>query len=425
MAIAAGLVVLGLTAYGFLVIAARALGPEAYAPLSALWAIVFLVGPGCFIPIEQELARGLAARRAAGLGGGQVIRRAAALGGGALLFLTVACTVAGFLLLDRLFDGESLLVVGLLLSLAGYYAEHLARGVLAGYGRFRPYGIALATEGTFRLVGCAVLATLGVVTAGAYGVVLGAAPLVATAVALRGQRDLAPPGPEAEGRELTVALGWLLAGSVLAQALANAGPVAVKLLADDSERAVAGRFLAALIVARVPLFLFTAVLAPALPRLARMAASGDRGGFDAGLRRLLALVAALSTAGILGALVAGPTVVRTLFGADFELPAHDLATLAVACAAYLFAMTLAQALIAVSGHGRVAMAWLAGVTSFGVVTALGSDLLTRVELGMVAGGVVSAVAMAGLLLPLLHHRVGPAARAAADLMTTPPPGMTP
>jgi len=424
VAIAVGLGVLGLTAYGFLVIAARALGPEAYAPLSALWAIVFLVGPGCFIPIEQELARSLAARRAAGVGGGPVIRRAAALGGGAAVVLTLVCAVAGVVLLDRLFDGEGLLLVGLLLSLGGYYAEHLARGTLAGYGRFRPYGVALATEGTLRLVGCAVLAALGVATAGPYGVVLGAAPLLATAVALRGQRGLATPGPEADRRELTVALGWLLAGSILAQGLANAGPVAVKLLADDSERAVAGRFLAALIVARVPLFLFTAVLAPALPRLSGMAAAGDRSGFDAGLRRLLALVAALSGAGIVGALVAGPTVVRTLFGADFELPAHDLATLAVACSTYLFAMTLAQALIAVSGHGRVAVAWLAGVVSFGVVTGAGSDLLTRVELGMVAGGVVSAVAMLGLLLPLLHHRVGPVP-GATELLTPPPPGMTP
>lgn len=424
MAVAVGLVVLGLTAYGFLVIAARALGPEAYAPLSALWATVLLVGPGCFIPIEQELARSLAARHAAGIGGGPVIKRAATLGGGALVVLTLVCAVAGIALLDRLFDGQWLMVVGLLLSLAGYYSEHLTRGVLAGYGRFRPYGLALAAEGTVRMLACAVLAALGVATAGPYGVVMGAAPLIATAVALRGQHDLVAPGPEADRRELTVALGWLLAGSVLAQGLANAGPVAVKLLADAGERAVAGRFLAALIVARVPLFLFTAVLAPALPRLARLAAAGDRRGFDAGLRRLLGLVTALSAVGILGALVAGPTVVRTLFGADFELPAHDLATLAVACAAYLFAMTLAQALIAVGGHGRVAMAWLAGVVSFGVVTALGSDLLTRVELGMVAGGVMSAVAMGGLLFPLLHHRVGPAP-SASELLTTPPPGMTP
>jgi len=425
LAVAVGLVVMGLTVYGFLVIAARALGPEAYAPLSALWATVLLVGPGCFIPIEQELVRGLVARHAAGLDGGPVIRRAAALGGGALVVLILASTAVGLVLLDGLFDGQPLLLVGLLLSLVGYYAEHVARGVLAGYGRFRSYGLALAAEGTVRMIGCAVLAALGVASAGPYGVVVGAAPLLATVVALRGQHDLAPPGGvQAPWRELTVALGWLLAGSVLAMGLANAGPVAVKLLADDSERARSGQFLAALIVARVPLFLFTALLTPALPRLTRLAAAGDRTGFDAGLRRLLALVAAVSAAGTLGALVAGPTVVRTLFGADFELPAHDLVTLALACAAYLFAITLAQALIAVSAPGRVAMAWLAGVVSFAVVTALGSDLLTRVELGMVAGGLVAAAAMAGLLLPLLNRRVGPAPTA-TRLLTSPPPGITP
>ncbi|HVF14547.1 MAG TPA: hypothetical protein VM942_08105 [Acidimicrobiales bacterium] len=424
-AVAAGLVVLGLTAYGFLVVTARALGPEAYAPLSALWAIVFLLGPGCFVPIEQELARSLAARRAAGLGGGPVIRQAAALGGTALVVLTALCAVAGFVLLDQLFDGQSLLVVGLLLSLAGYFAEHLVRGVLAGHGRFRPYGVALAAEGTVRLIGCAVLAGLGVATAGPYGIVLGAAPLLAAAVALRGNRGLAPPGPDADRREVTVALGWLLAGSVLAQVMANAGPVAVKLLAADDERAEAGRFLAALIVARVPMFLFQAVLAPALPRLARMAAAGDRPGFDSGLRRLLVVVVGLGAAGTLGALVAGPLVVRTLFGPDFELPTRDLAVLALGCAAYLLALTLGQALIAVSGQGRVALAWLAGVVAFGTVTALGSDLLTRVELGLLAGSIVAAAAMAGLLLPVLAHRVGPAPAAAADLVASPPPGLAP
>ena len=48
-----------------LVLSARALGHEAYAPLSVLWALVFLVGPGFFLPIEQEIGRALAARRSA------------------------------------------------------------------------------------------------------------------------------------------------------------------------------------------------------------------------------------------------------------------------------------------------------------------------------------------------------------------------
>ncbi|MGH9149742.1 MAG: hypothetical protein ACRD0F_05315, partial [Acidimicrobiales bacterium] len=77
MAVGAGLLVLGLTAYGFLVISARAMGPERYASLSALWALVFLAVPGFFFPVEQEVARALSDRRARGLGGAPVIRRAA------------------------------------------------------------------------------------------------------------------------------------------------------------------------------------------------------------------------------------------------------------------------------------------------------------------------------------------------------------
>ena len=78
--------------------------------------------------------------------------------------------------------------------------------------------------------------------------------------------------------------------------------------------------------------------------------------------------------------------------------------LAGATAAYMLAMTMAQALIALSGYARVAMGWLAGVVAFAVVTALGSDLLVRVETGLLAGAVVAAAAMAALLTPLLRAR---------------------
>ena len=57
-----GLVLAGLTAYGFTVVAARALGKTDYAPLSVLWAMVFLAGPGFFLPLEQEVSRALALR---------------------------------------------------------------------------------------------------------------------------------------------------------------------------------------------------------------------------------------------------------------------------------------------------------------------------------------------------------------------------
>ena len=396
-----GLLVLGVTAYGFLVVSARALGPHRYGSLSALWALVFLAGPGFFLPLEQEVGRSLAARRALGTGDGSLLRRAALLGG--LLTGILVLSVLGFRkrLLDSLFDGEALLLVGLVLSLVGYFAEHLVRGSLAGRGRFRPYGLVLGVEGTLRLVGCVALALAGVATAGPFGVVLGGAPILAALVGLRARTDVVDPGPPAPFRTLTTALGWLLAASLSAQLLVNAGPLAVKALASDREQAAAGQFLAGLVLARVPLFLFQAVQASLLPRLSELDATGRHSDLRSGLRRLLFVVVGVVVVSVAGAATVGPRVLQLAFGVDFRLGRGDLVLLAGGSGAYLLSMTLAQPLIALSSLERVAAGWLTGVGVFLLTTAALDGLLLRVEVGFLVGSVVAAATMGALLVPLL------------------------
>jgi O-antigen/teichoic acid export membrane protein len=397
-----GLLVAGASTYGFLVLAARALDEVEYARLSVLWALVLLVGPGFFVPLEQEAARAVASRRARGLGGGPALRRAALLGSGFVALLVVAALVGRGPLLDRLLDGDVVLFGGFLLSLGGYFAIHLTRGALSGNGRFRAYSTSLAAEGLVRLGACLALVLAGATAAGAYGLALGLAPFAAVALALRGQHDLARPGPEAPWAELSAVLGWLLVSAVLAQLLINAGPLAVKLLATEAETAAAGRFLAALIVARVPLFLFAAVQAALLPALAALAGAGRLDDFRRGLRRLLAVVTVVGGVATAGAFVVGPWVVARLFGAELALGRRDLVLLAAASAAYMAAMALAQALIALSSPARTAAAWLAGTTVFTVVTALGDDLLLRTELGLLAGCAVAAACMTAFMPPALR-----------------------
>jgi O-antigen/teichoic acid export membrane protein len=315
-----------------------------------------------------------------------------------------------------------LLVAGLGAGLVGYFAEHLLRGVLAGNGRFGPYGTVLALDGSLRLLGCVVLLAAGVDTPGPYGLLVGLAPLGAVAVGLRGNRDIvrasgagsgghqqSPAGsgghqqsPPAAWRELSSALGWLLAASLLAQLLVSAGPLAVKLLATEREHAIAGRFLAGLVVVRVPVYLFQAIAAAVLPDLSRLAASGRWADFRAGLGRLVWAVVGLGVAGVAGAVAAGPLAVRVLFGAGFRLSRPDLAYLAGASAAYMLALALGQALIALSAHARTAVAWAVGVVAFAVTTALLSGLTFRVAIGFLAGAGATAATMALLLLPLLR-----------------------
>jgi O-antigen/teichoic acid export membrane protein len=412
LAIGVGLVVLGLTSYAFLVLAGRALGPSRYASLSVTWALVFLLGPGFFLPLEQEVGRAVASRRAHGQGSGPVIRQAGWVGGGLAVLLVGLVAGAAAPLRDRLFDGQVLLVAGLGAGLVGYFAEHLLRGVLAGNGRFGPYGTVLALDGSLRLLGCVVLLAAGVDTPGPYGLLVGLAPLGAVAVGLRGNRDIVrasgagsgghQQSPPAAWRELSSALGWLLAASLLAQLLVSAGPLAVKLLATEREHAIAGRFLAGLVVVRVPVYLFQAIAAAVLPDLSRLAASGRWADFRAGLGRLVWAVVGLGVAGVAGAVAAGPLAVRVLFGAGFRLSRPDLAYLAGASAAYMLALALGQALIALSAHARTAVAWAVGVVAFAVTTALLSGLTFRVAIGFLAGAGATAATMALLLLPLLR-----------------------
>ncbi|MBW3576384.1 MAG: hypothetical protein KY462_01335 [Actinobacteria bacterium] len=411
VAVGAGLVVLGLTSYGFLVISGRVLGPAVFAPLSALWAVVFTSGPGVFLPIEQEVARALASRRAQGVGGRPVVRRAGVVAATAAAIVLAAAVLARAPLLDALFAGEPLLLVGLGLGIVGYAWEHLLRGTLSGADRFGRYGVVLATEGMVRFGLALALAVLGVQVVGPYGVALGLPPLVAAAVAARAPRQLTADGPEAQWRELSAALGWLLSAQVLAQLLVNGPQIAAVLLAGPGEEAVAGRFISGVILARVPLFLFAAIQVALLPKLANLAGAGLHDEFRSGLWRLLAAVAGIGSLAAAGAFTVGPWALRLLFGPAYDLARADLGMLALGAAMYMLALALAQALIALDAHARVAAAWLAGVVGFTVVTAVVSELLLlRLEVGFVAGTGLALAAMGWLTVVTVRaasHRPAP------------------
>lgn len=406
-----GVAVLGATSYAFLVITARTLGPERYAPLSATWALVFLIGPGFFLPVEQELARALSGRRAQGVDGRSVVRKVALASGVVVSLLLVAVAAGAPLMLGRLFDDELLLLLGLVVSIPGFMMQHLVRGVVGGSGRFGLYGAVLVAEGAFRLGGAVLMALAGVSAAGPYGLALGASPLLGCVVALRRRRDDLRPGPGATWGEVSEALSWLLAGSLLVQVLINSGPLVVKLLASESEQAAASRFLAGLILARVPLFLFQAVQASLLPRFSWLATAGHGDRFRRTLRVLVTGIAVLGVASTVGAALVGPQMMRVVFGPGFVLPGGDLAYLAGGTAAFILAIALGQAVIALSGHARAALSWLLGVGGFSVAVLLGSDLLRRVETALLTGSVVAA---AGMALQLRAVLVANAERGVGD-----------
>lgn len=398
--VAAGLLIAGVATYAFFKIGTWAVGgAEEFQPISSLWFATFVLAPGFFLPVEQELGRALSHRRAIGQGGEPVVARIAQLSGLLVTVVLVALLAVSPLITSALFDGNWAMLAALATAFIAYAPTHVARGICSGSGRFREYATVMGSDGVVRITLCVFLAVIGVSAVAAYGFVVALAPLVGVVIVMRRGGLRSDPGPEAAWTEVTPNLGWLLLGSVFAAALLNAGPIATALLADDTDDELVTHFAYGVLLARIPLFMFQAVQAALLPRLSRLAARGELAEFRAGLKRLLMVVLVVGVVGTTGAFVLGPFVIELVYDAD--LSGRTLSLLALGSACYMVALALAQAVIALKGHALVSVGWASGVVAFILTTWLVSDdLFRRVELGLL---VSSVTAMAAFALALRHR----------------------
>ena len=256
--------------------------------------------------------------------------------------------------MSNLFNGNTGLIVCLVISLFTYGFELLARGVFAGTSRFAAYGVSMGAEGTIRLLPVIALAAAGVSNPAWYGLCLALPPVLATLVAMRGHKkeDLLQPGPQAPWSELSTNMSYLLFGSLFAQVLSYAPFLGAQVLATPGQRAAVADFIVGLFLSRIPILLFQAVQAVLLPGLSAMVSSGQHDEFRRGVRNLVVVVVSIGLVGVVAAATAGPFVGKVLFGSKFQLGNLDLALLAAGSGLFILALTLAQALIALLGHKR-------------------------------------------------------------------------
>jgi O-antigen/teichoic acid export membrane protein len=387
-----GLVFQGLTTYAFVVIANHALAPKPYSAFSALWALTFVAAPGLFLPLEQEVGRAASARRVAGLGAGPVVRRAMLLGIGLCFGVMVLAAAGEGPLIGTFFNGQGLLLLGFLVAMATYTMYYLGRGTLAGSARFGGYASVLVVEGAVRIAAALVLLRMGVTNDGAYGLAISLPCLIGLAAVLPRQRGIATPGPPAPWSELSAALGWLLAGSLLAQALMNVAPLAVKALFSGGDPSAAGRVLNAVIVARIPLFFFQAIQASLMPKLSADAAAGRMDEFRLLLRRILLLVLVVVVISVAGMALLGPPVLQILFHSSRPQGRGDLALLALGSEGMMAALALAYASIALRGYRGATAGWVSGAVALVIALLVLPGALVRVEIAFcIAVGVACAV----------------------------------
>lgn len=395
--VAGGLVLLGIGSFAYLTVTGRALGPTNFAPVATLWVLFNGAALAFFQPVEQEVSRATAARRAVGQGSGPVLRKAAVYAAAVTGIMAVLALITSDVLTRRVFGGVGVLVPMLVLGLVGLASEHTLRGVFGGNERFHRYGLQLGVDGALRIVGPILLVVTAMHGVGAFGLALVLAPLLAAAITAGRIGPLAQPGPPLAWREIAPPLLVLTGAAMLSQLIVNAAPIAAQVLAGPHEAEKAGVFIAALVLTRIPLFFFGAVQAAFLPALARLAATRQVSAFSKQLRQVLLLVSAVGGLFIFVMAAIGPFVLRLLYGNGFIATRTELVPLAVAAALYMIAQVMAQTLIALQAYPAALVGWAVGSGAFMAVLFVPAQLELRVGAAFLVGSLASLVTLALLV----------------------------
>lgn len=383
--IVAGSAVAGLAGYAYQVLGGRALGPERFAPVSALLTIHFLTFIVVMIPIEQVIVRRLT------LGREPLPRSAVWLG---------AVTVAGAtgfaaLGVDDYLNGDARFVAFTAIAVAAHFVFAVGRGFLAGRRRFRAYGLASGWASIARLGMAIPLAIVGPYASGF------ALALIAGAFVVLLWQPFRPGTPSPATLSLeeveSVSDRGLLAGLVLAaassQALLLAAPIVVGVVGGSGVE-VSTAF-AAFTLGRAPLVFGYNLLARVLPPFTEMAAKNKTRELTAWARGIALTSLGMSVVAFALGWFVGPETVRLAFGEGFEMSQMSTALIAAGVIFSGSGMFVGQILVARGDSVRLAAAWILGLLSAVVVLLLTTeiDALPRVTSSFLVGEGVAMVTL--------------------------------
>lgn len=385
--IVAGSAVAGIAAYAYQLLGGRTLGAEAFAPVSVLLTVHFLTFIVLLLPIEQLVVRRLTIDR----NQSGIPARAYWLGAATL----VGSTLFAWLGNDAYMNGDRRFIGFTALTVAGHFLYSAARGHLAGWRRFRAYGI---SSGGASLLRFAIALAVTIVHPSASGFALGLVIGPAIVMLWRPFKPVAVRRRALDLRERqTMTERGLLSGLVLAaaasQALLLGGPLIVGFLGGSAvEISIA---FAAFTLGRAPLTFGYNLLARVLPPFTEMAARGEREELRSWARGMAWAAVGLSVVAAFLGWFLGPWVIGAAFGSEFVPTSFAAGVIAVGVVLAGAGLFVGQILVARNQPARLGIAWLSGVVAAGaaVVSAIGLDAVSRVGLGFAVGEVVALIAL--------------------------------
>ncbi|MDP9235047.1 MAG: hypothetical protein M3P01_10940 [Actinomycetota bacterium] len=407
-------------AYLFQLITTRSLGEVRYAPIGTLWTIQYLTVSIFLYSVEIYVNR--SSLQAEGNS-----ERAPSLG---RIWASIASVAAGVVAFswwfrDQLFlgQGELAVVAGSLVVTFGAFM--IVRGRLAGFGRFKAYGLVTASESLCRFVLAvgAAAASAGTLVF-AWTMPLGALAAASWWPALKRRRparqggEALPVKPAGTVRFLALttsanaAAQLLLAGGPLLLAFLHASPTAISI------------FFVTVTAARLPIvFVFGGILSRLLGTFVRLADTDHGRSLRRAATQIAAGTAAVAFLGGAAAAAVGSPLIGVLFGHGF-LPPWWLA--AGATTGVLLAtgsMVLNQVLVATGSEARLPVVWTIALIGAAVTVAVTTwSPMARVVTGFIVGEVIALI---GLAVAVRYGAPGQSTESAGDDWATETVGRSP
>lgn len=398
-AVAVGMAIMNVAAYGFTVFAVHQLVPEQFSAVIALLGLLLI---GNVVPLGLQASG--ARRIATHTGPGQAALADSLLKAGrrAALGLTALVLLLSPLLVWLLHIDSWLAVLLLAPTLGSLTVMGAQQGVLQGSHRWTGLAAMYMAVGVGRFAfGAGALLVHPSLTAAMVGIAVGAAvpPLLGTFL-LRGSSGGTPEQVRESLRETIHGTHALLAFF----AIANADVLLARILMDGEH---SGYYAAGVIVAKACLFLPQFVIVIVFPSLAN--APGD----TLRLRRAIQAVAALGVCCVLGALLLPDLVVTVAGGKDKYSELGGYAWLfALAGSSYAVLQLVVYAAIAQQEKRAALLIWIGLVTlAIAAAVILGTDIatgMTAVKV-LVAMTATCALALSAALAAGLHKQTSPQA----------------
>ena len=152
--------------------------------------------------------------------------------------------------------------------------------------------------------------------------------------------------------------------------------------------AEAAGFVAVAVILRAPVFVFPAIQAVLLPSVAASAQHNDSAATRRTLRPLLLLLGAVAVPWLLAAVMLVPALAQFAFAVRTVPPWPASAALAASTVFGAAAFVLQTRVLAFRRHRDVGLAWLAGLCTLGLVSAVPGDPRLWGALAQLAAGVV-------------------------------------